>query len=413
MASLAVAMGVGRFAFTPILPLMLTEGSIDLHGASGLATANYLGYLIGAVFCTLQPAIWARRPALPRPRYASLIRFGLASTVALTLAMAVSAAWAWPVLRGLAGVSCAIAFVYTSGWCLARLAEQGRPGLGGLIYVGPGAGIVISGLLGSAMGSHHWSGAWAWGAFAALGAVLTWVFWPVFRGGPERLAPATNPVNQPAVHELADANAHSMAHPGRHSQEPAGPGSSAAERWLLALAYGLAGFGYIITATFLPVIAREALGQSRWIDLFWPIFGAAIMVGAFGSAFLPAIGDRRYRLLAGYLLQAAGIGTTLIWPSPAGFVTGSILLGLPFTALTFFAMQEARRLQPDAAAALMGLLTALYGLGQIAGPPLVAWRLAHSASAAEGFADSLSFAVASLLAGALMYAWMIRRYPLD
>ena len=56
LVSLAVAMGIGRFAFTPILPMMLSDGVVDLPGASWLASADYLGYMLGAIFCTLQPA---------------------------------------------------------------------------------------------------------------------------------------------------------------------------------------------------------------------------------------------------------------------------------------------------------------------------------------------------------------------
>lgn len=417
MASLAVAMGVGRFAFTPILPLMLSDGSIDLHGASDLAAVNYVGYLLGAVLCALQPMIWARCRSLPGPTFASLVRFGLATTTLLTLAMVLPAPGAWPLWRGLAGVTCALAFVYTTGWCLARLAEAGKSNLGGLIFVGPGAGILASGLLGSPMAAHHWQADWAWAAFAALGALLTLVIWPVFRGGPERLAPASDPATQaPAAgsspaHEPRQEPRHEPRHESRHeSRHDRGP-APGAERWMLAFAYGLAGFGYIITATFLPVIARASLGPSRWTDLFWPVFGAAVMFGAFASSLLPATGELRRRLIVGYLLQATGVATPLLWPTPAGFVLGCVLLGLPFTALTFFAMQEARRLQPASAAALMGLLTAVYGLGQIAGPPLVSWRLAASATAADGFASSLVMAVAALLTGAVVYAVMIHRYP--
>ena len=53
MASLGVAMGIGRFAFTPILPMMLADGVLDLAAASWLASANYLGYLVGALLCML------------------------------------------------------------------------------------------------------------------------------------------------------------------------------------------------------------------------------------------------------------------------------------------------------------------------------------------------------------------------
>ena len=60
MVALAVAMGIVRFAFTPLLPLMLKDGVIDLPHASWLASANYLGYLVGAVLCTLHPWIWVK-----------------------------------------------------------------------------------------------------------------------------------------------------------------------------------------------------------------------------------------------------------------------------------------------------------------------------------------------------------------
>ena len=75
--ALAVAMGIGRFAFTPLLPMMLTDGVIDLPHASWLASANYLGYFIGALLCTFQPWIWARLPFLPLLAFSSLVRAGL------------------------------------------------------------------------------------------------------------------------------------------------------------------------------------------------------------------------------------------------------------------------------------------------------------------------------------------------
>jgi hypothetical protein len=74
--SLAVAMGIGRFAFTPLLPMMLAERSIDLHTASWLASANYFGYLAGALLCTFQPWIWARAPWLPPINAPWMVRGG-------------------------------------------------------------------------------------------------------------------------------------------------------------------------------------------------------------------------------------------------------------------------------------------------------------------------------------------------
>ena len=99
-------------------------------------------------------------------------------------------------------------------------------------------------------------------------------------------------------------------------------------------------------------------------------------------------------------------------PTVAGFVAGSILLGLPFTAITLFGMQEVRRLRPNEPTAFMGLMTAAYGIGQIVGPPLVSAILARSASPDSGFAVSLELAAGSLFFGALVFLVMKFRFPL-
>jgi hypothetical protein len=85
LLSLAVAMGIGRFAFTPLLPMMLHDGALDLPGASWLATANYLGYWLGAMACALQPALWARWRVAAPLAHTRAVRAGLLATVLLTL----------------------------------------------------------------------------------------------------------------------------------------------------------------------------------------------------------------------------------------------------------------------------------------------------------------------------------------
>ncbi|CAN5772135.1 YbfB/YjiJ family MFS transporter [soil metagenome] len=390
MVSLAIAMGIGRFAFTPLLPMMLHDGTLDLSTASWLASANYLGYLSGALLCTFQPWIWARVTWLPDVVGTTLVRAGLVITALLTLGMALPLPASWPALRFAAGVASAVVFVYTSGWCLARLAQLGASPLGGVIYAGPGGGIIVSGLFASGMVAWQWRASTGWVIFGVLALGLTAAVWGIFQG---RTA-------APVVSASASAGGVPVA---------AGSGR---EVGLLTVAYGLAGFGYIITATFLPVIARVALPGSAWIDMFWPIFGAGVVVGALLATRLPATGDRRLLLAGSYLLQSAGIAASLWSPSLAGFAIGSLMLGLPFTAITFFAMQEVRRLRPAMAASYMGLLTATYGIGQIVGPPLVALLLAHSGSASEGFTRSLEVAAAALFGGSLLYLWMARAHPL-
>ena len=387
MAALAAAMGIGRFAFTPLLPMMLKDGVVSLAGGSWLATANYVGYLLGALACMALP--WLARGARERWHAARLARWGLAATVVLTLAMALPLPGAWPALRFAAGVASAMVFLNVSAWCMLRLVALGHPALGGLIFCGPGLGIVLTGLSASAMVAWHWPAAAGWAVFGLLSVALCAVVWPVVRGLPHQGTAAA-----PA-------------------QAGASPGLGVAARGALTLAYGLAGLGYIVTATFLPVIARAALpAGSPWPDLFWPLFGTGVAMGAALSTRTPAAWDRRWLLLAAYLMQAAAIALSLVWPGAAGFALGSWLLGLPFTAITFYALQEARRTWPAAGDSFAGMLTAAYGVGQIAGPPMVAWMLHHAASQGEGFTQGLAAAAGALVVGAALYAGMALRWPL-
>lgn len=390
LVSLAVAMGIGRFAFTPLLPMMLQERAVDVAGASLLASANYLGYLVGALACTFQPWLWRRLGRESRVNAPRLVRGGLFATALLTLGMALHLPAAWVLLRFAAGVASAVVFLYTSGWCLEQLARRGVPAMGAIIYTGPGAGIVVSGLVASALVAAQAPAASGWLGFGVLAAVLSALVWRV-------LDPASV---QPAAAASSAAAASGPA-----------PAAGRTELALLALAYGLAGLGYIVTATFLPVIARQALPGSPWLDLFWPLFGAGVIAGALIASRLRGSMDLRVRLALCYGIQAAGVAASLVSPTLAGFALGSLLLGLPFTAITFFAMQEVRRLRPAQPTPLMGLVTAIYGLGQIAGPPLAAVAVARSATAGAGFALALWVACGALVLGAALYLLLARRYP--
>jgi len=388
MAALAVAMGIGRFAFTPLLPMMLHDGVVTLAGGSWLATANYLGYLIGALACMALP--WVAPRARQRWHAVRLARWGLAATVLLTLGMALPLPGAWPALRFAAGVASALVFLNVSVWCMVRLVALGQAALGGLIFCGPGLGIVLTGLSASAMVALGWPAAAGWAVFGVLSVGLCTAIWPVLQG-----------LALPAPAAAAQTSGLAL------------PGQGPLARTGLTLAYGLAGLGYIVTATFLPVIARAALpAGSPWPDLFWPLFGAGVALGALLSTRTPAAWDRRWLLMAAYAVQAGAIALSLVWPGPLGFALGSLLLGLPFTAITFYALQEARRVWPAAGDSFPGLLTAAYGIGQIVGPPMVAWMLHHAATQGQGFVYGLGVAAAALGVGAVVYAAMAWRWPL-
>ena len=144
--ALAAAMGVGRFAYTPILPLMQTHAGLGAAGASTLATANYLGYLVGAIAASLSPRL-ARSTAVLR---ISLIV--LVTTLAgMPLTHVLSA---WFTLRAVAGAASALVFVVAANATVGRLraAHEHRVGW---VYGGVGAGIAACGLLVLAPGVEH------------------------------------------------------------------------------------------------------------------------------------------------------------------------------------------------------------------------------------------------------------------
>ena len=277
--------------------------------------------------------------------------------------------------------------VYATAWCMQRLAELGHPTLGGLMFCGPGIGIVITGVSVFGMVAAHWLANWGWVTFAVLGAVMLALVWRVF-GSP------------PPAPQVSCGGSTAKAGPAPIPRLDL-------ETWALTLAYGLAGFGYIITATFLPVIARQAMPGSVWADLFWPILGAGVAVGAYLVTRIGMHHDNRRMMMILYTMQAIGVGVAAVWPTVAGFALSSLLVGLPFTALVSFAMREARRLWGLRASKLIGLMTAAYALGQIAGPPLATALVARTG----GFAASLAVAAGALLLGALIYLWMWRALP--
>src|SRR4029077_3241459 len=119
LGGLGVAIGVGRFAFTPLLPLMQDGAGLSLAARGALAAANYIGYLVGA--------LWAARPA----RSARAIHASLLAIALTTAAMGVTQTMAWwLLLRFAAGVASAWALVHVSAWALPRLAG------GGVLYSG-------------------------------------------------------------------------------------------------------------------------------------------------------------------------------------------------------------------------------------------------------------------------------------
>jgi MFS family permease len=332
--ALAVAMGIGRFAFTPLLPMMEDDAGLTVADGGWLAAANYVGYLIGAI------AALGHRIA---PVVA--IRVGLVATGLVTLAMGFTDSFpAWLALRALAGMASAWALIFASAWCLEILARSDRRGLSGVVFGGVGAGIAFTGLVCAALMAADARSYEGWIVLGAVALIATLAIWPAFGFASTRMASARSP----AV--------------------PSGRFRWTAEAIRLALCYGAFGTAYIIPATFLPVMAKAALGDPALFRWSWPIFGAASLVGTIAAArWQSRVGNRRLWQVT-HLAMAVGVALPVLPLGFTGIVLGSLLVGGGFMITTMAAIGEARDVGGAHAERFIAAMTAAFAIGQIVGP---------------------------------------------
>jgi predicted MFS family arabinose efflux permease len=351
-------MGIGRFAFTPILPMMQEDFGLSVSEAGWLASANYMGYLIGAL-----SAIGTR----VRPSVA--IRAGLLVIGLSTLAMGLEHQFMlWVVLRALAGMASAWVLVFVSTWALEDLALLKRPELGGAVYAGVGTGIVIAGGACLVAMSLHARSAGAWLSLGVISIAVAAVIWPLVKANP-----SCNPTPAPAT----------------------APGIWSAECWRLVLCYGAFGFGYIIPATFLPAMAKEIIPDPHLFGWAWPVFGAAAVVSTVFAAQLRRFLSDRAVWTGGHLVMALGVAIPLIVGGLSGIMLAALLVGGTFMVITMAGMQEALRVAGPHARALMAAMTSAFALGQILGPVIV------SLLVQSGFAPALVLAASMLALSAI------------
>jgi predicted MFS family arabinose efflux permease len=363
MASLAVAMGIGRFAFTPVFPMMQADAALSLAEGGWLAAGNYLGYFAGAV-----SAIWIRTPA------PTMIRVTLVAVALLTAAMGfVHEFAAWMALRALAGIASAWTLVFTSTWVLEQLARLDARRLAGVLFGGVGFGMTLAGVGCLLFARWSWKSADAWIALGVLAAVLSAASWGAYRDGPRNSGSAPR-----AAH-------------------------SELRGYLVPIAcYGIYGFGYIIPATFLPAMARDVIADPAVFGWAWPVFGLAALLSTLAAGRLTVRVSLRAIWAGSHAVMAVGVAVPVLLPGMPGIVVSALCVGGTFVVITLAATQEARRLAPAAATGLVAAMTAAFALGQILGPVLVSLA-ARSHAGMDGL---LGFSAALLAASAVvLFRW--------
>ena len=336
MSALAVAMGIGRFAFTPLLPLMVREGSLAPEAAAWLAAGNYLGYFLGALVAGRLPV------TLP-----TLIRLSLIGTAAVTAGMGVLNGPAmWIALRFAAGAFSAWTLVATSAWLLQVLSAARRSDASGVAYAGVGLGIACVGLFCVAAARPSICAAELWLALAALAAIAASIPTLLLGTKPHPVAP------------IASTPATASACTGNTAGRSAG----------MVVCYGLFGFGYILPATFLPALARELVDDPRIFALAWPIFGLAAAGSTVAAARYFGRANRLRLWASGHLVMAVGVVLPSVWLSPATIAIAALLVGGTFMVVTMLGLQEARALAPGNPTRILARMTAAFAAGQLTGP---------------------------------------------
>ncbi len=331
MLALVAAMGIGRFVYTPILPPMVEALGLTKSQAGLIASANFTGYLAGALL--------AATPVLGGSRRAWLVGSVAASGLTTAAMAGFSSMVPFALLRFVGGAASAFVLVFASTLVLERLARAGRSGLAAVHFSGVGGGIAVSALVVPAIEvlGGEWRALWVGSGLVATALVLA-----VARLVPE--APEA-----PAAAKPDD-------------------GGRARGLGALVVAYGLFGFGYVITATFIVDIVRGAddVRAAEW--LVWLLVGVAAMPSV---AFWTRTGERagiRTAFALACLVEAFGVAASVLLPGDVGLVLAAVLLGGTFMGLTALGLIGARRLARGDPRRVLGAMTASFGTGQIVGP---------------------------------------------
>ncbi|HLY90793.1 MAG TPA: YbfB/YjiJ family MFS transporter [Acetobacteraceae bacterium] len=366
MIAMAAALGIGRFVYTPILPAMMSGLGLSKSAAGLIASANFLGYLLGALL-----AAWPNLPGTRRTWLLGSLAISGLTTAAMGLTQAMPA---FLLLRFIGGAASAIVLVYASAIVLEHVTGANRPALSAVHFGGVGVGIAVSAVLVTALlqAGEQWSALWWTSGLLSLAATV--IVAALLHDSPSSGAPihrAPTRATNPALLRLI-------------------------------VAYGLFGFGYVITATFLVAIVRGSPTIHALEPIIWVIFGlAAVPSVALWGRLASRLGLTTTFAIAS-VVEAIGVLASVAWPSAPGAFLAAMLVGGTFMGLTALGLVRARALTSGDPRRTLALMTGAFGLGQIVGPSYAGFTAEHLGSFAVPSATAVSaLLLAAFLVGAI------------
>lgn len=364
--AMAAAMGFGRFAFTPILPGMMADIPLTVSEAGFIAAGNFTGYLVGAVIAGLS---WAAG----KERLVALS--ALFATAALMLMTAFfRSVEALTLLRFASGVASAFCMIFTSQIVLYYAAKAKNERAPALHYGGVGVGIAASSLLVFLLSKSTIFEMASWRVEWIAGAVFSFV---VFL-----FVAAVLPPMEPKA-------AGAKGEPNVVWNKPL---------VLTTLSYGIYGFGYVVTATFLVAMARQSNSGSTIEFLSWFLTGIATVFSfSLWNPIKLRIGlEKAYVALL--IVLSLGVLASIALPITPGVLIGGFTLGATFMVITSYALQLSHKFAPQSPRRAFAFVTAAFGVGQIMGPAIGGWLADLSGS----FILPTLCAVAALIAAVVL-----------
>ncbi len=358
---LIIIMGIGRFAYTPILPLMQRDLGISNTTAGWIAGLNYIGYLAGAITCSVAPN-------LIRSRAIAVAALILSITTTIAMGCTVSVFY-WGAIRLVAGFISAVLFIIISSEVGEALMRRGYSHWVGTLYGGVGTGIALSGLAIPWLDKvGQWSGAWI--GMGIIATILAVIAVALTKG--QMVTPLTT-----SSQDQQKSNIWCI--------------------WPLIVAYFFEGLGYIVTATFIVAIVAATPGLENYAPYSWVTVGLAAVPSTIFWPYLSRHFGNKKTLAAAYIIQAFGIFVSMRADTINEIIFVAISFGGTFMGIVALTLAEGySRLKHDGKRAA-AILTASFGIGQILGPILAGFL----ADWQEGFALPLLLAAIFVMIGAI------------
>jgi predicted MFS family arabinose efflux permease len=364
ISSLILVLGVARFSYTPLLPLMQRQAGLGIAEAGWLAAMNYAGYLSGALIVSLISDLVLKD---------RLYRIGLLVAIVSTAVMGMTTdITIWALARFFAGLSSAAGMLLGTGLILNWLIRHNHRSELGIHFAGIGLG--IAGCAAAvAMMSPGFDWRQQWFAFAAFGCLLL----------------------IPALRWFPAPDASMVTKSGQKMEDK--PPSALFIRIFMA-AYFCAGIGYVVSTTFIVAIVDGLPGLSGRGTMVFLFMGLASAPACIVWDFIARRTGDLNALIAAAVLQIIGI-LLPVWPGGlAAALAGSILFGGTFIGMVSLVLTMAGRYYPTRPAKMMGKMTISYGTAQIIGPAITGWLARNSGSYAAG----LYMAAAVMVIGTLL-----------